>query len=137
MGWLEDLGNAVASGVAVVADTVETVVETVTDTTENVVDAGTDRQRRLCRRLPEHQWRRHCWSGIVSGAIGDEASQRDQADLAMRKVDPGYVSKMVMAHEMGHYFGLCHINHKRRAEHHVLDRRRQQRLGLGAVRLIT
>jgi hypothetical protein len=42
MGWLEDLGNAVASGVAVVADTVETVVETVTDTTENVVDAGTD-----------------------------------------------------------------------------------------------
>ena len=42
MGWLEDLGNAVASGVAVVADTVETVVKTVTDTTENVVDAGTD-----------------------------------------------------------------------------------------------
>ena len=28
MGWLEDLGNLVASGVAVVADTVETVVET-------------------------------------------------------------------------------------------------------------
>src|SRR5262249_23614171 len=29
----------------------------------------------------------------------------------MRKVYPGYFSKMVMAHEMGHYFGLCHINH--------------------------
>jgi phage-related protein len=42
MGWLEDLGNAVASGVAVVADAVETVVETVTDTAENVVDAGAD-----------------------------------------------------------------------------------------------
>ena len=28
----------------------------------------------------------------------------------MRKVYPGYFSKMVMAHEMGHYFGLC-INH--------------------------
>ena len=42
MGWFEDLGNAVASGVAVVADTVETVVEPVTDTAENVVDAGTD-----------------------------------------------------------------------------------------------
>jgi hypothetical protein len=32
MGWFEDLGNAVSSGVAVVADVVETVVETVTDT---------------------------------------------------------------------------------------------------------
>jgi hypothetical protein len=42
MGWLEDLGNAVSSGVAVVADAVETVVETVTDTAENVVDAGCD-----------------------------------------------------------------------------------------------
>jgi len=31
--------------------------------------------------------------------------------VAMRKVYPGYFSKMVMAHEMGHYFGLCHINH--------------------------
>jgi len=40
MGWFEDLGNAVSSGVAVVADVVETVVETVTDTAENVVDAG-------------------------------------------------------------------------------------------------
>jgi len=29
----------------------------------------------------------------------------------MRKVYPGYFSKMVMAHEMEHYFGLCHINH--------------------------
>ena len=42
MGWLEDLGNAVSSGLAVVGDTVETVVETVTDTAENVVDAGAD-----------------------------------------------------------------------------------------------
>jgi hypothetical protein len=42
MGWLEDLGNAVFSGVAVVGDAVETVVETVTDTAENVVDAGAD-----------------------------------------------------------------------------------------------
>jgi hypothetical protein len=42
MGWFEDLGNAVSSGVAVVADVVETVVETVTDTAENVVDAGAD-----------------------------------------------------------------------------------------------
>jgi hypothetical protein len=31
--------------------------------------------------------------------------------VAMRNVYPGYFSKMVMAHEMGHYFGLCHINH--------------------------
>jgi predicted Zn-dependent protease with MMP-like domain len=31
--------------------------------------------------------------------------------VAMGKVYPGYFSKMVMAHEMGHYFGLCHINH--------------------------
>ena len=29
MGWLEDLGNAVSSGLAVVGDAVETVVETV------------------------------------------------------------------------------------------------------------
>jgi hypothetical protein len=42
MGWFEDLGNAVSSGVAVVADVVETVVETVTDTAENAVDAGAD-----------------------------------------------------------------------------------------------
>ena len=42
MGWLEDLGNAVSSGLAVVGDAVETVVETVTDTAENVVDAGAD-----------------------------------------------------------------------------------------------
>jgi hypothetical protein len=38
MGWFEDLGNALSSGVAVVAD----VVETVTDTAENAVDAGAD-----------------------------------------------------------------------------------------------
>ena len=31
--------------------------------------------------------------------------------VAMRNVYPGYFSKMVMAHEMGHYFGLCHIGH--------------------------
>jgi hypothetical protein len=31
--------------------------------------------------------------------------------VAMRNVYPGYFSKMVMAHELGHYFGLCHINH--------------------------
>lgn len=42
MGWLEDLGNAVSSGVAVVADAVETLVETVTDTAENAADAAAD-----------------------------------------------------------------------------------------------
>jgi hypothetical protein len=31
--------------------------------------------------------------------------------VAMRNAYPGFFSKMVMAHEMGHYFGLCHINH--------------------------
>ena len=42
MGWLEDLGNAVSSGLAAVGDAAETFVETVTDTAENVVDAGAD-----------------------------------------------------------------------------------------------
>jgi hypothetical protein len=42
MGFFEDLGNAVSSGLAVVADVVETVVETVTDTAENAVDTAAD-----------------------------------------------------------------------------------------------
>jgi hypothetical protein len=39
MGFFEDLGNAVCSGLAIVGDAVETIVETVTDTAENAVDA--------------------------------------------------------------------------------------------------
>ena len=31
--------------------------------------------------------------------------------VAMRNVYPGFFSKMVMAHEIGHYFGLCHFGH--------------------------
>ena len=31
--------------------------------------------------------------------------------VATRNVYPGYFSKMVMAHEMGHYFGLCPFGH--------------------------
>jgi hypothetical protein len=42
MGWFEDFGNAVSSGVAAVGDAVEAVVETVTETAENVVDAVTN-----------------------------------------------------------------------------------------------
>jgi hypothetical protein len=40
-------------------------------------------------------------------------AQRRQlgSGVAMGNVYPGYFSKMVMAHEMGHYLGLCHINH--------------------------
>ena len=40
-----------------------------------------------------------------------QEGQQLGSGVAMRTVYPGYFSKMVMAHEMGHYFGLCHINH--------------------------
>jgi hypothetical protein len=49
----------------------------------------------------------------MSAAFWYSAPRRRQvgSGVAMRNVYPGYFSKMVMAHEMGHYFGLCHINH--------------------------
>jgi len=68
--------------------------------------------------------------------LADEQRQQLGSGVGMRNVYPGFFSKMVMAHEMGHYFGLCHINHNGGAEHHVLQCRRQQLGGLGAVRLL-
>lgn len=42
MGWLEDLGNAAASGLSAAGDLVEAVVETVTETAQSGVDAVED-----------------------------------------------------------------------------------------------
>jgi hypothetical protein len=63
MGWLEDLGNAVSSGLAVVGDAVETVVETVTDTAENVVDAGADAMEDSVDYVVD-------WLNINTGSVG-------------------------------------------------------------------
>jgi hypothetical protein len=62
MGWFEDLGNAMSSGVAVVADVVETVVETVTDTAENAVDAGADAMEDSVNYVVD-------WLNINGGAV--------------------------------------------------------------------
>jgi hypothetical protein len=55
--------------------------------------------------------------------------------VAMRNVYPGYFSKIVMAHELGHYFGLCHINHS--GVQNIMFSTVAGNLRLGAVQLLS
>jgi hypothetical protein len=68
--------------------------------------------------------------------LADEQRQQLGSGVGMRNVYPGFFSKMVMAQEMGHYFGLCHINHNG-VQNIMFSNAGGNRLGgLGAVRLL-
>lgn len=47
-------------------------------------------------------------SNVLQPFIGVDATG---AGVTTRNVYPNYFSKVVLAHELGHYFGLCHVGH--------------------------